>query len=527
MSVHLKNTIKKLIKENNGTLSLDEIIILLKNMPEYQRTKIESLKPTIKKFLQETKKEKEKLKEKQSEKDLISETSQSFLNKKRNPPKNNSISSLFPSQNTFNPEKFIYKPTIKLSSLGGMTEIIKRIKELIRNPLDYYEAYKELNTLPITGILLCGPPGCGKTTLAYSIGGEFQIPFYKITGPDIISSLSGESEQIIRNLFNSVIENAPSILFIDEIETILQKVNRILFSDTGDGGVIGDYKILEMIGKGGFGSVYKVENIKEKTQFAMKMVKLEPEQIKYFKEHKSEMYKAINEIRIWKKFNHPNIIFYDNSFLIKENCYIIMELVEGLSLGEYISYLKDNNRKMEKELVIKIILQIVSGLRYMHKKANVIFRDLNPNNIMLDYSYNVKLIDFGLTVEEGKTKKVSTILNQSVQFVFEGSVMYSSPEVMKNEIISYESDIWALGCIIYEMIKLTPPFTGDNSLTVANNVCEGTYVKLKENDFENKEIIKLVENCLVVDMQKRYNIDNVCQLLGPFLFDYFSEIKDI
>ena len=222
MSVHLKNTIKKLIKENNGPLSLDEIIILLKNMPEYQRTKIESLKPTIKKFLQETKKEKEKekTKEKQPEKDLVSETSQSFLNKKRNPPKNN-ISSSFPSQNTFNPEKFIYKPTIKLSSLGGMTEIIKRIKELISNPLNYYEAYKELNTLPIKGILLCGPPGCGKTTLAYAIGGEFGIPFYKITGPDIISSLSGESEQSIRNLFDTVTKSAPSILFIDEIETII------------------------------------------------------------------------------------------------------------------------------------------------------------------------------------------------------------------------------------------------------------------------------------------------------------------
>ena len=161
----------------------------------------------------------------------------------------------------------------------------------------------------------------------------------------------------------------------------------------------------------------------------------------------------------------------------------------------------------------------------MHKKANVIFRDLNPNNIMLDYSYNVKLIDFGLTVEEGKTKKVSTILNQSVQYVFEGSVMYSSPEIMRNEIISYESDIWALGCTIYEMIKLTPPFTGDNSLTVANNVCEGNYEKLKEKDFMNKEIIRLVDNCLVVDVKKRYNIDNVCQLLGPFLFDYVSEIK--
>jgi serine/threonine protein kinase len=145
---------------------------------------------------------------------------------------------------------------------------------------------------------------------------------------------------------------------------------------------------------------------------------------------------------------------------------------------------------------------------------------------MLDYSFNVKLIDFGLTVEESKAKgKVSSILNQSVQFVFEGSVMYSSPEVMKNEIISYESDIWALGCIIYEMIKLKPPFLGDNSLTVANNVCEGIYEKLKEKDFGEKDIIKLVENCLIVDKKKRFNIDKVCQLLGPFLFDYVSEIK--
>lgn len=73
--------------------------------------------------------------------------------------------------------------------------------------------------------------------------------------------------------------------------------------------------------------------------------------------------------------------------------------------------------------------------------------------------------------------------------------MYSSPEIRGNEIISYEGNIWALGCTIYGIIKLRPPFTGDNSLTVANNVCEGNYEKLKEKDFENKEIIKLVENC--------------------------------
>ena len=220
MSVHLKNTVKKIIKENNVPISLDEIIIQLKNMPEYQRMKADSLKPTIKKLLKEMKKDKEKEKEeKEKEKELNSDT-QSFLNKKRNLPKNK-IPISINSTNTFNPEKFLYEPNIKLNSLGGMNEIIQRITELISNPLNYYSAYKELNTLPIKGLLLCGPPGCGKTTLAYGIGGQFGIPFYKITGPDIISSLSGESEQIIRNLFNEVTKSAPSILFIDEIETII------------------------------------------------------------------------------------------------------------------------------------------------------------------------------------------------------------------------------------------------------------------------------------------------------------------
>ena len=223
MSAHLKKTILKLINENSGTLTVDEIIILLKNLPEYQRMKTDSLKPTIKKIFKELKKEKESNSEinKNISENLNNNNSQTFINKKRKFPMNNNLISIAPSSNSFEPEKFLYKSSIKLSSLGGMTDIVKRITELINNPLNYYQAYKEINTLPIKGILLCGPPGCGKTTLAYSIGGEFGIPFYKITGPDIISSLSGESEQIIRNLFNSVIENAPSILFIDEIETII------------------------------------------------------------------------------------------------------------------------------------------------------------------------------------------------------------------------------------------------------------------------------------------------------------------
>ena len=208
MSSHLKNITLKILSENSNSLSIDDLINKIKQLPEYQRIKTESLKPTIKKIFTELKKNKEN-------KENLTSSSQNLLSKKR-------LSS-FSNSNSPQPEKFLYKPSIKLEDLGGMTEIVKKIYEIIYNPINYYQLYKEINTLPIKGILLCGPPGCGKTTLAYAIGGTFEIPFYKITGPDIISSLSGESEQIIRNLFNSVIENAPSILFIDEIETIIGK----------------------------------------------------------------------------------------------------------------------------------------------------------------------------------------------------------------------------------------------------------------------------------------------------------------
>lgn len=120
-------------------------------------------------------------------------------------------------------DEFLYRPTVDFSDLGGMDEYVLEIKEIIGNPLSYFNLYKYLNIEHVKGILLCGPPGCGKTTIAHAIGGEYKIPFYKITAPQIISSLSGESENKIRKLFAQVEQNAPSILFIDEIESILGK----------------------------------------------------------------------------------------------------------------------------------------------------------------------------------------------------------------------------------------------------------------------------------------------------------------
>lgn len=120
-------------------------------------------------------------------------------------------------------DEFLFNSNITLNDLGGMDEIVNDIKETIGTPLSYFQLYKYMNIDPVKGILLCGPPGCGKTTIAHAIGGEYKIPFFKIAAPQIISSLSGESESKIRKLFSFVESSAPSILFIDEIESILGK----------------------------------------------------------------------------------------------------------------------------------------------------------------------------------------------------------------------------------------------------------------------------------------------------------------
>ena len=209
MSSKLRNLALTIIKTNKTPMDVNSIISEIKKLPEFSRQKDDSLRPIIKNLLKEIKQQKIE----NSSKEKNEET---LIQKKRK-------REIFPDSNNTNPEKFLYEPNITLENLGGMDEIIKELKDIISLPLFNYQIYKKLNIFPIKGILLCGPPGCGKTTLAYAIGGQFKIPFYKITGPEIISSLSGESELIIRNLFNTVINNAPSILFIDEIETILGK----------------------------------------------------------------------------------------------------------------------------------------------------------------------------------------------------------------------------------------------------------------------------------------------------------------
>ncbi|MED6216933.1 hypothetical protein PIB30_012661 [Stylosanthes scabra] len=111
----------------------------------------------------------------------------------------------------------------KFSDLGGMKDLLDELLMEVIAPLYHPELPRELGVTPTTGILLHGPPGCGKTTLAHAIANETGLPFYQISATELVSGVSGASEENIRELFTKAYRTAPSIIFIDEIDSIASK----------------------------------------------------------------------------------------------------------------------------------------------------------------------------------------------------------------------------------------------------------------------------------------------------------------
>ena len=114
-------------------------------------------------------------------------------------------------------------PKIAYEDIGGMDETIQRIREMVELPMRYPELFERLGVEAPKGVLLYGPPGTGKTLLAKAVASETESHFIDVSGPEIMSKFYGESEQRIREIFKEAEENAPSILFIDEIDSIAPK----------------------------------------------------------------------------------------------------------------------------------------------------------------------------------------------------------------------------------------------------------------------------------------------------------------
>ena len=195
------------------------------------------------------------------------------------------------------------------------------------------------------------------------------------------------------------------------------------------------YKILKKLGEGGFGIVYLVE--KDKKQYALKQSKIK------LTEKEIEQYK--NMINILSKINNEYLIKYYETFMENDTFNILMEYAGEKNLKQFIQDYKNKNELIDEKIIKDIIIQICKGLKVIHDN-NMIHRDLTPDNIFIDQNNKIKIGDFG----------VSKILTNTKNYAKTqiGKFNYLAPEILKGLEYNNKVDIYALGCIIYELFTL-------------------------------------------------------------------------
>ena len=207
------------------------------------------------------------------------------------------------------------------------------------------------------------------------------------------------------------------------------------------------YEVISKIGAGGMADVYKGKDHMLNRYVAIKVLKKE------FKEDENFVRKFRSEAQAAAGLIHPNVV---NVYDVGEDrglYYMVMELVEGITLKEYI----DKKGRLSHKETISIAIQMCTGIGVAHA-ANIIHRDIKPQNIIISKDGKVKVTDFGIA----KATTSNTISSNAM-----GSVHYTSPEQARGGFSDQKSDIYSIGITLYEMVTGQVPFDGDSTVSVA------------------------------------------------------------
>lgn len=218
------------------------------------------------------------------------------------------------------------------------------------------------------------------------------------------------------------------------------------------------FKIIELLGEGGMGSVYRVEHLLMSRQFALKC-------LNKYQAADAGWKRFQNEAKAAHMLDHANLLkVYEFGLLPGGQPFFLMELVEGVTLADEIKRLG----RLPVERAIKIFIQVAFAIGYAHENR-VIHRDLKPSNIMLvgkkSDSDNelVKVVDFGIAKLTGVDEFNQQTLTKTGEIF--GSPLYMSPEQCMGVAVDHRSDLYSLGCVFYEALTSAPPFMGESALS--------------------------------------------------------------
>jgi NIMA (never in mitosis gene a)-related kinase len=218
-----------------------------------------------------------------------------------------------------------------------------------------------------------------------------------------------------------------------------------------------------------------------------------------------EKQNIVSEVNILKELHHPNIVQYYDRIIDKQNqkIYIIMEYCEGGDIGKIIKKLKTTQEHFPEELIWKFFIQVLQALKFCHNykegKSKILHRDIKPSNVFLDGQNNAKLGDFGL----------SRILSEENNFAYSqvGTPYYMSPEQIEDLKYNEKSDIWSLGCFLYEMTTFSPPFNASNQLSLAMKIKSGNVDPIP--NIYSQELSNVIMCLIRVNPDNRPNVDEI------------------
>lgn len=271
---------------------------------------------------------------------------------------------------------------------------------------------------------------------------------------------------------------------------------------------IENYEILSQIGKGGMGEVYLAHDLKLDRRVAIKILgSAVVDNAKFIERFKRE---AKNQAQL----SHPNIVTVYGFIEYHNLLGIVMEFVDGESLDKIIY----RQKRLHIYDAIYITRQVLAGLGYAHTKGFV-HRDIKPSNIILNKEGVAKIVDFGISkslFDKGVTNTGAKI----------GTVLYMSPEQIMGKDITHRSDIYAIGCTLYEMLVGQPPFYEDSEYNVMEGHLKKKHKKINEIMPGTSEIIdRIVERSLAKDPNERYNDCGEFQQAVHELDKYLAQVE--
>jgi len=244
----------------------------------------------------------------------------------------------------------------------------------------------------------------------------------------------------------------------------------------------GDFEFLNKLGQGSFGVVYKVRRKADKGIYVMKQINIAQMSHNLRKE-------ALNEVKILSSLNNDYIVKYYESFIEKNYLNIVMEYCEG---GDLANLIKNSIKTLPESKIWKFLIQICIGLAYVHGKK-VLHRDIKSMNIFLSKSEDVRIGDLGVAKALAETHNFAHTMI--------GTPYYLSPEMCEEKPYNSKSDMWAVGCVLYEMCTKRHPFEATNQAALVLKIINGKYAPI--SPIYSPEITQILNLLLNRDYKKR------------------------